>query len=211
MGIAAASGFHFEQVNSMSPQTPPLLILHGSGGSELSLMDFAHSIAPDRTAFHLCGGVPWESRCSFFWRDPDRTLDHNDLDRWPSKLCGFLAYLDAEGYGKPWLVGYSNGSIMAAATVLKAPTLSSGAILRPLSPRADDDVPPLPRYPVLAAPTSDGTRPTRQTSRSSSAVLELQSPSTSCKRGLRKATSTAISYECGWPSAAPCRYRFYPS
>ena len=38
---------------------------------------------------------------------------------------------------------------MAAATVLKAPTLSSGAILRPLSPRADDDVPPLPRYPVL--------------------------------------------------------------
>lgn len=91
MGIAAAGGFCFEQVNSVSPQTPPLLMLHGSRGSELSLMDLAHSIAPDRTAFHLRGGVPWESGCSFFRRNPDRTLDHNDLDRWSSKLCGFLA------------------------------------------------------------------------------------------------------------------------
>jgi phospholipase/carboxylesterase len=91
MGIAAAGGFCFEQANSVSPQTPPLLMLHDSGGPALSLMGFEHSIAPDRTAFHLRGGVPWESGCSFFRRDPDRTLDHNDLDRWSSKLCSFLA------------------------------------------------------------------------------------------------------------------------
>jgi phospholipase/carboxylesterase len=39
---------------------------------------------------------------------------------------------------------------MAAAAALKAPGLSSGAILlRALSPRADKDFPPLHRYPVL--------------------------------------------------------------
>jgi len=150
VGMAAAFGFRFEQVSPASPRTPPLVMLHGSGGSEFSLRDFAYSIAPDRTAFHLRGSVPWEDGYAFFRRNPDRTLDCEDLDRWVSKLCGFLAYLDAEGYGRPWLVGYSNGAIMAAATALKAPALSSGAILlRPLSPQADNDFPLLPRYPVL--------------------------------------------------------------
>jgi phospholipase/carboxylesterase len=150
MSMTEAAGFRFEQVNPASPRTPPLVLLHGSGGSEASLRAFAHSTAPDRTAFHLRGGVPWEDGYAFFRRNPDRTLDREDLDRRSSELCGFLAHLDAEGYGRPWLVGYSNGAIVAAAAALKAPALSSGAILlRPLSPQADDDFPPLHGYPVL--------------------------------------------------------------
>jgi phospholipase/carboxylesterase len=150
VGVAEAAGFYFEQINPASRRTPPLVLLHGSSGSETSLMDFAHSVAPGQTAFFLRGGVPWEDGYAFFQRNPDRTLDREDLDRRSSELCGFLAFLDFEGHERPWLVGYSNGAIMAAAAVLKAPELSSGAILlRPLSPHADDDFPPLHGYPVL--------------------------------------------------------------
>jgi phospholipase/carboxylesterase len=148
--MAEAAGFRFEQVNPASPRTPTLVLLHGSGGSEASLRDFAYGVAPDRVAFHLRGGVPWEDGYAFFRRNPDRTLDYEDLDRRSSELCGFLAHLDAQGHGRPWLVGYSNGAIIAAAAALKAPALSFGAILlRTLSPQASDDFPPLHGYPVL--------------------------------------------------------------
>lgn len=150
MGLAEAAGFYFERINPASCRVPPLVLLHGSGGSEASLMDLARDIAPDRTAFHLRGGVPWEDGYAFFRRTPDRTLDREDLDRRSSELCGLLAHLVAEGHGRPWLVGYSNGAIMAAAAVLKVPGLSSGAILlRPLSPQTGEDFPPLRAYPVL--------------------------------------------------------------
>jgi predicted esterase len=46
MGIAAVGGFCFEQVNSVSRQTPPLLMLHGSGGSALSLMGLSTASRP---------------------------------------------------------------------------------------------------------------------------------------------------------------------
>jgi phospholipase/carboxylesterase len=73
--MAEAAGFRFEQVNPASPRTPTLVLLHGSGGSEASLRDFAYGVAPDRVAFHLRGGVPWEDGYAFFRRNPDRTLD----------------------------------------------------------------------------------------------------------------------------------------
>ena len=55
------------------------------------------------------------------------------------------------GPGRPLhLVGFSNGAVMAAAALLAAPALSSGAVLlRPLSPRPGEQFPALPGYPVL--------------------------------------------------------------
>jgi predicted esterase len=39
--MTEAAGFHFEQVGAASSQISPLVLLHGSGGSEISLVDFA--------------------------------------------------------------------------------------------------------------------------------------------------------------------------
>jgi phospholipase/carboxylesterase len=145
-----AASFYFEQVGAISRRTSPLVLLHGSGGSEVSLADFARNVAPERAAFTLRGRVPWEDGYAFFRRNPDRTLDQEDLAARTVELCGFLSHLDAAGYRRPVLVGYSNGAIMAAAAALQASNLSSGAILlRPLSPCADSSFPPLHGYPVL--------------------------------------------------------------
>jgi phospholipase/carboxylesterase len=148
--MSEAAGFHFEQVGADACQRAPLVLLHGSGSSDSALISFARSIAPDRLALALRGRTPWEGGYAFFRRNPDRTLDHEDLAARCSEFCGFLDHLNASGYGKPLLVGYSNGAIMAAAAIVQAPELSAGAILlRPLSPFAERPFPPLRGYPVL--------------------------------------------------------------
>jgi phospholipase/carboxylesterase len=148
--MAEAAGFHFEQFGAASSRSSPLVLLHGSGGSENFLMDFARSIAPDRLAFAVRGQVPWEGGYAFFQRNPDRTLDQADLAARCLAFCDFLRHVTEAGNRKPLLVGYSNGAIMAAAAAIQAPDLSAGAILlRPLSPRARDNLPPLHGYPVL--------------------------------------------------------------
>jgi phospholipase/carboxylesterase len=148
--MAEAAGFYFEQLGAASFQSSPLVLLHGSGSSETFLVKFARSIAPDRVAFALRGQVPWEGGYAFFRRNPDRTLDQVDLAARCSEFCGFLGHLNAAGHQRPLLVGYSNGAIMAAAAAVRAPELSTGAILlRPLSPCAESSFPPLQGYPVL--------------------------------------------------------------
>ena len=148
--MAEAAGFFFEQVGAASSQASPLVLLHGSGSSETFLVEFARRIAPDRVAFALRGQVPWEGGYAFFRRNPDRTLDQSDLAARCSEFCRFLSYLSEAGHQRPLLVGYSNGAIMAAAAAVRAPELSTGAILvRPLSPYAESSFPPLQGYPVL--------------------------------------------------------------
>jgi phospholipase/carboxylesterase len=148
--MAEAAGFYFERVGVASSQSSPLVLLHGSGSSETFLVEFARSIAPDRVALALRGQVPWDGGYAFFRRNPDRTLDQADLAARCSAFCCFLSHLNEAGHQRPLLVGYSNGGIMAAAAVVRAPELSAGAILlRPLSPCAESSFPPLQGYPVL--------------------------------------------------------------
>ncbi len=148
--MTEAAGFYVEQVGAASSGSSPLVLLHGSGACETFLMEFARSVAPDRVPFAVRGPVPWEDGYAFFRRHPDRTLDQADLAARCSAFCGFLSHLKAAGHTRPILVGYSNGAIMAAAAAVQAPELSSGAILlRPLSPCAESEFPPLQGYPVL--------------------------------------------------------------
>jgi phospholipase/carboxylesterase len=144
------AGFHFERIGAAVCGSSPLVLLHGSGGSETSLVEFAHSIAPERAAFAVRGRLPWEGGYAFFRRNPDRSLDQEDLAARTAEFCGFLSHLTTAGHPRPVLVGYSNGAIMAAAAALQAPGLSSGAVLlRPLSPDGTASFPPLRGYPVL--------------------------------------------------------------
>lgn len=148
--MAEAANFYFKQIGADPSRRAPVILLHGSGSCENGLIGLARSIAPDRLALALRGRTPWEGGYAFFRRNPDRTVDREDLATRCSEVCGFLRYLNTLGHRKPLLVGYSNGAIMAAAAVIRAPELSSGAILlRPLSPCAERRFPQLSGYPVL--------------------------------------------------------------
>jgi phospholipase/carboxylesterase len=149
--MAEAAGFTYE-IKQSDAEIPPLLLLHGSGGSEADLTDFAEAIAPKATCIALRGGVPWENGFAFFRRNADRTLDRDDLAARTTDLCRFIGYAVKHHNlnRRPILVGYSNGAIIAAAAVCIGTELTSGAILlRPLSPAPEQEFPQLKDYPVL--------------------------------------------------------------
>jgi phospholipase/carboxylesterase len=155
-----AAGFHFEQIGAAVRGLSSLVLLHGSGGSETSLINFAHSIAPERAVIAVRGRIPWEGGYAFFRRNPDRSVNREDLIARAMEFCSFLRHLSAAGHSKPMLVGYSNGAILAAAAALHDPGLSADAVLlRPLSPDGTASFPPLQGYPVLLlGGTSDDRR-----------------------------------------------------
>lgn len=130
----------------------PLLLLHGSGGDEASLVSLADAIAPQRPYMALRGAIEWEEGFAFFRRNPDRSLDHADLDRQTDRLCRFMAAaIERKLLAQPpVLLGFSNGAIMAASILQRQPELASAAILmRPLSPAPGADFPSMPALPIL--------------------------------------------------------------
>lgn len=115
----------------------PLVLLHGSYGSESDLLPLAARVAPGAPRLAVRGSVLLGDGYAFFRRTPDRRVDEEDLRSRVPALAGLVGEFLARGRftQPPVVVGYSNGAIMAAALVASASDLFAGAVLfRPLSP-----------------------------------------------------------------------------
>jgi phospholipase/carboxylesterase len=131
---------------------PPLLMLHGSGGTEKDMAPLAGQFAPASTGVAVRGAVPWEGGFAFFRRFEDRSIDEGDLVVRAARLADEIAQIEMDyRFPRPPIaVGFSNGAIMAAALVMLYPGLLTGAVLlRPLSPFATDPNTHVPGTPVL--------------------------------------------------------------
>ncbi|NKJ38035.1 esterase [Rhizobium sp. SG570] len=143
--------FHFI-AGRAEHSSSPLLLLHGSGSDEAALIPLADAVAPQRPYMALRGSVEWEEGFAFFRRNPDRSLDHVDLDSQTDRLCRFITTaIERKLLAQPpVLLGFSNGAIMAASILQRRPGLASSAILmRPLSPAPDAEFPSMPALPIL--------------------------------------------------------------
>lgn len=128
----------------------PVVLLHGSGQNEHTLLRFARGACAGHTLVAVRGRIPWEDGFAFFRRHPDRTLDQRDLGRGAAAIQRLLEGLQGASPQPPIVLGYSNGAIAAAAAILGDPGLSAGAILlRPLSPFPEQTFPRLDGYPIL--------------------------------------------------------------
>lgn len=155
------AGIQFLELLGTAPDLAPLVLLHGSGRREDDLLEFAAAIAPERSVFAVRGSVPLDGGFAFFNRNPDRSLDYDEITRAMGPIADFLGWLRQEGRPAPVLVGYSNGAIAAAALLAKAPLLSCGAILmRPMSPFAKAIETHLAGYPVLSLSAAKDERRT---------------------------------------------------
>ncbi|MFS2154466.1 alpha/beta hydrolase [Rhizobium sp. Rhizsp42] len=144
-------GFHY-RATSTTDTRPPLLLLHGSSRDETELPPLAETAAPGWPYLSLRGPIPWESGYAFFRRNPDRTLDQNDLALQTERLRTFIQAAIETGLftHPPILLGFSNGAIIAASLTIRDPDIAAGAILiRPLSPAPDAIIPTMPAKPVL--------------------------------------------------------------
>lgn len=151
----------FSFAEPSDPLSPPLILLHGSGGNETDMLPVAAAAAPGAAAFSLRGAVAWEGGYAFFRRLPDRSIDEDSIRAEAPALAAFMAEIIAghPGRSKPILVGFSNGAIMAAALLMLFPDLVRGAaLLRPLSPFATPTGTRLRAMPVLVVDATNDAR-----------------------------------------------------
>ncbi|MGL4091561.1 alpha/beta hydrolase [Agrobacterium cavarae] len=144
------AGFQYELALPLGTADCVVVLLHGSGRDENDLLAFGRAVFPNAVLYALRGAVPWENGYAFFRRKPDRQIDVDDLKAQATRLCMFMDFVIRQTGQTPFLVGYSNGAIMAAEVLCQNGSLAQGAILlRPLSPRKHEELPSLSGVPVL--------------------------------------------------------------
>ncbi|WP_439443842.1 alpha/beta hydrolase [Listeria aquatica] len=101
---------------------PPILLLHGTGGDEHSLVDVAQFVAPDAPILSLRGDVSENGANRFFKRFADGSFDLVDLAGKTKELLSETKRL-AEKYDLVFndfvALGYSNGANIAANALLQ--------------------------------------------------------------------------------------------
>ncbi|PWG63509.1 VOC family protein [Spiribacter halobius] len=131
-----------------------LVLLHGTGGDEHSLVPIGEAVAPGAALLSPRGQVLEQGQPRFFRRFAEGVLDADDLRRRAGELAAFVtraAVRHGLGETPRIALGYSNGANIAAATLLLHPAAFAGAVLlRPMQlPLGQDEAGRLAGQPLL--------------------------------------------------------------
>jgi len=169
-------GFVHIFVPSEKPDSPTLLLLHGTGGDERDLLGLGRELWPGAALLGVRGKVLENGMPRFFRRFAEGVFDVDDLKARTNELAEFID-LAAEHYGfsKRHLVavGYSNGANIAASLIFLHPHyLAAGVLFRAQVPFTPDLVRNFSELSVfLAAGMRDTIVPHDQTEQLA-AILE---------------------------------------
>lgn len=143
--------FHHRFEPATVPGTPPILLLHGTGGDENDLLPVGRMIAPGSALLSPRGKVVENEMPRFFRRLAEGVFDEEDVRRRAGELAAFVAEArTAYGLGAPLAVGFSNGANVAAALLLLHPeALAGAALLRAMVPLRAPPPADLAGRPVL--------------------------------------------------------------
>jgi phospholipase/carboxylesterase len=118
------------------PAAPPLLLLHGTGGSEHDLLRLGRAISPGSALLSPRGDVNEGGAPRFFARLAEGVFDPQEIIRRTQTLGDFLTAASTHykiESRRLLAVGFSNGANIAATLLLLRPeTLGGGALLRPM-------------------------------------------------------------------------------
>lgn len=131
--------------------SPPILLLHGTGGDENDLIELGRIVAPDAALLSPRGKVLEGGMPRFFRRLAEGVFDEGDVKRRAHELADFVAASrQAYGLRAPIALGFSNGANIAAATLLLRPEAFAGAVLiRAMAPLSQPPAADLTGKPVL--------------------------------------------------------------
>ena len=119
-----------------NPAAPPLLLLHGTGGSEHDLLRLGRSLSPGSALLSPRGDVSEGGAARFFARLAEGVFDPAEIMRRTQILADFVIAAAAHYRIDPQrliAVGFSNGANIAATLLLLRPETLGGAILlRPM-------------------------------------------------------------------------------
>ena len=125
-------GFVHIFVPSEKPDTPTLLLLHGTGGDERDLLPLGRELWPGAALLGVRGKVLENGMPRFFRRLAEGVFDVEDLKSRTNELAQFIdAASERYDFSKKRLiaVGYSNGANIAASVILLHPHYLAAAIL----------------------------------------------------------------------------------
>jgi len=110
---------------------PTLLVLHGTGGDENSLVPIAESLRPGGAILSVRGRIDENGMPRFFRRFAEGVFDYDNIRDEADALAEFLRVREEN---RPFVaLGYSNGANMAWSTILRHPeTMQGGILLRPM-------------------------------------------------------------------------------
>ena len=118
------------------PGSPPLLLLHGTGGNENDLLPIGRQLAPGAALLSPRGNVSEQGMPRFFRRFAEGVFDLEDVAQRTQQLADFARDAATDyGFapGSLTAVGYSNGANIAASLLLLRPESLAGAVLlRPM-------------------------------------------------------------------------------
>ncbi|HEX9117941.1 MAG TPA: alpha/beta hydrolase [Anaerolineae bacterium] len=132
-----------------------LLLLHGTGGDETSMVPIANEVAPGTAYLSPRGKTVIEEMRRFFPNPGDDLIDRDEIAYKAAEMAAFV-YQSGDAYGfdprRMVAVGYSNGAAMAGSLLLYHPRLLLGAVIfRPVLPPAPYRLPDLKGRPVFIA------------------------------------------------------------
>jgi phospholipase/carboxylesterase len=123
-------GFVHRFEPATAADTPPVLLLHGTGGDENDLLPLGRAVAPGAALLSPRGNVLEHGMPRFFRRLAEGVFDEEDVARRANELADFIDKARAHyRLAAPIALGYSNGANIAAAVMLLRPQALAGAIL----------------------------------------------------------------------------------
>ena len=133
--------------------SPTLLVLHGTGGSEMDLLPLARTLAPQAGVLSPRGKVLERGMPRFFRRLAEGVFDEEDLKVRTGELADFVAAAARHYNFDPRRVvaaGFSNGANIAGSLLLlRAETLGAAVLFRAMVPLVPAELPRHAATPVL--------------------------------------------------------------
>ncbi len=126
------SAYHHLFQPGTDPAAAPLLLLHGTGGTERDLLPLARALAPGAAVLSPRGNVSEHGALRFFARLAEGVFDPAEVTGRTRTLADFISAATAR-YGldpaRLTAVGFSNGANIAAALLQLHPASLGAAIL----------------------------------------------------------------------------------
>ncbi len=153
MEVTTASFTHIFKPVSNPEIDWTLLLLHGTGGDETSLLELGEMAGRGAAMLGVRGKSLDEGYPRYFRRLAEGVLDEDDIIAKSAEMAAWLKLTPRDnGYDASRLVGmgYSNGANMAAALLLLHPdTLMGAVLLRPMVPLQPMPAPDLTGKKIL--------------------------------------------------------------
>ncbi|MBE2184282.1 MAG: alpha/beta hydrolase [Anaerolineae bacterium] len=181
-----AQDFIHHYTAAAEPNTPTILLFHGTGGDETSLLSLGQAIMPGAGLLSPRGKILEGTMPRFFRRKAEGVFDLEDLIFRTHEIADWIeAAADEYGIARESMtaVGYSNGANIAASLLLLRPeVLKQAILLRPMLPLQPEKLPDLSGARVLIATGLHDSLVPSQQAEQLAQVLEAGGASVAFKR-----------------------------